>query len=140
MSLSQLVETYKFWDVVTLWAKEQLDHEEIVARALAKAVICDGLLLNSVDKRWPKSDRESMELKGYPYVGYCPVKGGEMMVLKVEALEHLLAIVRRAETPSRTVLAREFILQKDFAKWLGEAEQPLPSFWFPDSTPVGGVA
>ncbi len=51
MPLSQLVESFKFWDVVALWAKEQLDHEEVVARALAKAVICDGLRLNSVDKR-----------------------------------------------------------------------------------------
>jgi len=32
MSLSQLVESYKFWDVVTHWAKERLEHEETVAR------------------------------------------------------------------------------------------------------------
>ena len=136
MSLSHLVESYKFWDVVTLWAKEQLDHEEIVARALAKAVICDGLPLNSVDKRWPKGARDKIELKGYPYVGYCPVQGGEMMILKVEALEHLLAIVRRAETPSRTVLAEEFILREAFARWSKAADQPLPSFWFPESSPA----
>ena len=136
MSLSQLVESYKFWDVVTLWAKEQLENEVIVASALAKAVICDGLALNSVDKRWIKGDEDKVELKGYPYVGYCPVQGGDMMVLRVEALEHLLAIVRRAETPSRDVLAQEFICQKDFAQWLGDAKQPLPSFWFPESSPA----
>jgi hypothetical protein len=137
MPLSQLVESYNFWDVVTLWAKEQLDNEGIVARALASAVICDGLALNSVDKRWLKGDREKIELRGYPYMGYCPVQGGEMMVLRVEALEHLLAIVRRAETPSRDVLAQEFVLQKDFAKWLGDSNHPLPSFWFAESSVAG---
>jgi hypothetical protein len=28
MPLSQLVESYKFWDVVTHWAKERLEHEK----------------------------------------------------------------------------------------------------------------
>jgi len=136
MPLSQLVESFKFWDVVALWAKEQLDHEEVVARALAKAVICDGLRLNSVEKGWPRGGREKNELKGYPYVGYRPMQGGEMMVLRVDALEHLLAIVRRAETPSRHVLAQEFILRKDFARWLGDAKLSLPSFWFPEPSSV----
>ena len=134
MPLSQLVETYKFWDVVTLWANEHTDREDTIARALAKAVICNGLPLNSVDKRWPKGDRGKSELRGYPYVGYRAIQGGEMVVLRVEALEHLLAIVRRAETPSRIILSHEFILREDFAQWLGSVEQPLPSFWFPESS------
>ena len=41
MSLSQLVESYKFWDVVTLWAKEKLEHEDIVAKpGYSVAVLC----------------------------------------------------------------------------------------------------
>ena len=136
MPISQLVETYKFWDVVTLWAQEQTDREEIIARAIAKAVICNGLPLNSVDKRWPKGERGKSDLRGYPYVGYRAIQGGPMVVLRVESLEHLLAVVRRAETPSREILAQEFILREDFARWLGEVEQPLPSFWFPESAKI----
>ena len=43
------IESYKFWDIVTLWAKEQLESEELVTRALAKGVIRDGLKLQSVN-------------------------------------------------------------------------------------------
>ena len=57
-----------------MWAKERLEHEEIVARALAVALIRDGLVLNSVDARWMEA-KEKVEFKGYPYVGFCPVIG-----------------------------------------------------------------
>jgi hypothetical protein len=33
------VESHKFWDIVALWAKEQLEAEEVIARALAKGVL-----------------------------------------------------------------------------------------------------
>src|ERR1700730_623198 len=62
------VESYKFWDVVTLWAKEQLEAEEVIARALAKAVIRDGLRLQSTDIRWAKG--AALELRGEPFVGF----------------------------------------------------------------------
>jgi len=31
------VESFKFWDIVTLWAKEELESEEVVARALVRS-------------------------------------------------------------------------------------------------------
>jgi hypothetical protein len=42
MLLSQHVESYRFWEVVTQWAQERLQHEHVVARVLAKAVVRDG--------------------------------------------------------------------------------------------------
>ena len=128
--LSTQVESYKFWDVVTLWSKERLENEEIVARVLARAVICDGLILNSVDPRWVKSAEGKGELKGYPYVGYCPVHGGELMILKAESLAHLLSIVREATSPSRDILSNEFVHREEFKCWLVWADEPYPAFWF----------
>ena len=69
--LSHLAETYKFWEVVTQWVKERLEHEEIVARALSRAVIYDGLALNNVDKHWLFGSRNGSPLRGHPFVGYC---------------------------------------------------------------------
>ena len=37
-------ESYRFWDIVTQWAAEKLQHEQVVARVLAKGVIRDGTL------------------------------------------------------------------------------------------------
>jgi hypothetical protein len=128
MTARHHIESYKFWDVVTLWAKEQLESEEVVARALAKAVIRDGLRLQSTDIRWVKA--RAMELKGQPFVGFCAMPGADLAVLKAEALEHLLAVVREATRPSRTVLRDEFITKEDFRLWLQSTEQELPSFWF----------
>lgn len=62
MTARHHTESYKFWDVVALWAKEQLESEEVVARALAKAVIRDGLRLQSTDIRWVKA--RAMEFEG----------------------------------------------------------------------------
>lgn len=53
-----------------------------------------------------------------------------MTVLRAEALEHLLAVVREARRPSRTVLRDEFITKKDFRDWLRSTKQELPAFWF----------
>jgi hypothetical protein len=128
-----MVESYKFWDIVTLWAKERLDHEEIVARALARGIICDGLKCQSIDMRWVKDGKAKMEFRGYPYVGYCAEPGGPMIILRAEALEHLLAIVRKAKTPSKKWLGEEFVFRDDFKAWLNKTEQPLPNFWFGES-------
>lgn len=133
MDLRHLVESYKFWDVVTFWAKETLDHEDIVARALARGIICDGLKCQSIDIRWVKDGKGKMEFRGYPYVGYCAEPEGSMIIIRAEALEHLLAIVRKAKTPSQKFLKEEFIFKDDFRDWLEKTEQPLPTFWFPKS-------
>ena len=128
MAARHHIESYKFWDIVTLWAKEQLESEEVVARALAKAVVRDGLRLQSTDIRWVKA--RAMELKGQPFVGFCAVPGAELAVLRAEALEHLLAVVREAQRPSRSVLRDEFITKDDFRHWLRGTKQELPAFWF----------
>jgi hypothetical protein len=102
MQASQLVESYKFWDVVTQWARESLQSEEIVARALARGVIMDGLRVNSTDPRWMKTDRS---LTGSPYVGYTAVPGAAPLVLRIEALEqaHQMNIRDKACVPAVVV-------------------------------------
>jgi hypothetical protein len=130
MATRHQVESYKFWDIVTLWAKEQLEPEELVARALAKGIVRDGLRLNSTDLRWVKGKGSSLSLNGQPYVGFCAVPGAELSVLRAQALEHLLAVVRQARRPSRRLLRDEFILRDDFRRWLRVTKQELPVFWF----------
>lgn len=130
MTVRNQVESYKFWDVVTLWAREELESEEVIARALAKGVIRDGLRLNSTDLRWIKGKASALALNGQPYVGFCAKPGGDLCVLRAEALEHLLAVVRQARRPSRRSLREEFIFRDDFRRWLRSTKQPLPAFWF----------
>ena len=130
MTTRHEVESYKFWDIVTLWAKEDLESEEIVARALAKGVVRDGLRLNSTDLRWIKGKASALALNGQPYVGFCARPGGELCVLLAEALEHILGVVREARRPSRKALREEFILREDFRRWLRGTRQALPAFWF----------
>jgi hypothetical protein len=127
MDASQLVESYKFWDVVALWSRERLEHELIVARALAGRVIVDGLRLHSVDPKWVSADRS---LTGYPYVGYCAKGDGAPILLRAGALGHLLAVVGSAVEPSREALSAEFLLREDLREWLAGSGQALPSFWF----------
>lgn len=67
MHLSQHVENDRFWEVVTLWAQGRLQHEHIVARALAKAVVRDGLRGQSAAPRWLTPG--TSELRGAPLVG-----------------------------------------------------------------------
>ena len=129
-TLTPFIESYRFWDVVTLWGRERLEHEEIVARVLAQAVIRDGLRVQSIDTRWVKGNDHTIEFRGYPYVGFCAKAGLPMCVLRAEALEHLLAIVQRAETPNRERLADEFVLREDFRAWVAVTGCPLPTFWF----------
>jgi hypothetical protein len=133
MDLRHMVESYKFWDVVTLWAKERLDHEDIVARALAVGIIKDGLKCQSIDMLWVKDGKVDIIFRGYPYVGYCAEPEGSMVILRAEALEHLLAIVRKAKTPSKKLLKDEFIFKNDFRNWIEKTEQPFPNFWFSES-------
>ena len=127
MNPSQLVETYKFWDIAALWASERVENELVIARALARGVITDGLRFQSADARWLKADRS---LTGHPYVGYAADPSSTPVMLRVEVLEHLLAIVRQAATPSREILSVEFVGREDFCNWLKSTGQALPSFWF----------
>jgi len=130
MTARHQVESYRFWDIVTLWAKEHLESEEVIARALAKGVIRDGLRLSSTDLRWVKGKTSALALNGQPYVGFCAKPGGELCVLRAEAVDHLLAVVREARRPSRKALREEFVLRDDFRRWLRSTKQALPAFWF----------
>lgn len=131
MALTELVETYKFWEVVSMWAEEINADEDIVARVLAKAVVREGLILNSIDPQTLKDKKNpNMELRGEPYIGYSSSKGNGMMVLNKEALAHLTAIVGKAEKPNPALLIHEFFNKENFKRWLEQAEQELPVFWF----------
>jgi hypothetical protein len=125
----QLVASYKFWDIAALWAAERLDNELVIARALARGIIVDGLRFQSVDSKWVKPSRS---LTGYPYVGYAADPEKPPVLLRAEALEHLLAVVRQAAVPSRQILGDEFVLRDDFRAWIRATRQMLPAFWFGD--------
>ncbi len=125
----QLVASYKFWDIAPLWAVERLENELVIARALARGIIVDGLRFHSVDSNWVKPARS---LTGFPYVGYAADSSKPPVLLNAQALEHLLAVVRQAAVPSREILKDEFVLREDFRAWLKATRQMLPGFWFGD--------
>lgn len=127
--LSQLVESYRYWDVVRLWARERLEHDEVVARAIARAVVCDGLMLQSVDARWVMGSDPNLELAGRPFVGFCAAPGCPMSIIRATALEHLLAVVHCAEVPSPQKLAEEFFVRADFLSWCERSGVEHPRFW-----------
>lgn len=129
-SLSQLVESYRFGEVVRLWSRERLESEDVVARVLARAVVCDGLKLQSVDARWVSGASQNVEFRGQPYVGYCATPDAPMCILRATALDHLLAIIHRAETPSLQALSEEFVVRDDFKAWCERTNLPPPVFWF----------
>ena len=132
MTIGHRIESHKFWDIVTLWSRERLEHESLVARALATAIVKEGLMLHSTDPKWVKGNDGNFELKGTPYVGYDPTGSGEVMILKSEALEHLLNVVRSAREPDHSILSGEFIFRADFARWLIWSGEEWPKFWFPE--------
>ena len=132
MLLGHKIESHKFNDIITLWAKERLEHETLIARALVTAVVKDGLMLHSTDPKWLKGNNGGFELRGTPYVGYDPLGAGEIMVLKTEVLEHLLSVVSSAKEPDKSKLSDEFIFRDDFARWLSQSEEECPKFWFPE--------
>ncbi len=129
-SLSQMVETYRFDDVASLWARERLEHEAIVARALARAIVCDGLRVQSVDSRWANGTLKPMAFNGYPYVGYTARPGSAPSILRASALRHLMAIVERGVKPDLGRLHEEFIERNDFRRWLVRRNLALPRFWY----------
>ena len=128
MLLSQHVESYRFWEVVAQWAAEKLQHEHVIARVLAKAVLRDGLRLQSVDPRWARVG--TFELRGAPLVGYVAREGALPVFLRAAALSHLRVIVERAAVPQAELLSEEFLAKQDFQAWLARMELPLPAFWF----------
>ena len=134
MSTSQLVESYRFWDVVTLWARELLEHEDVVASTLSRGIIRDGLNFQNADPKWLKAGNGEIEFRGYPYVGYCAKPNSPMVVLRAKVLEHLLSIVERAEAPSHDLLHDLFVSRDDFHIWLQSSNQKSPDFWYGNQT------
>ena len=128
MVLSQHVESYRFWDVVGLWAEERLEHEHVVARALARGVVRDGLRMQSVEDRWLNPG--TFELRGAPLVGYVARSGSLPIFIRTSALAHLRDVVERAATPDRQQLIEEFVTKQDFLAWLAHFKLPVPAFWF----------
>lgn len=128
MSLSQHVESYRFWDIVAQWAQEQVQHESVVARAMARGVVRDGLRLQSVDARW--LNQGTFELRGAPLVGYVAREGCLPIFIRATALTHLRQVVESAAVPDRECLFEEFVTKQDFLTWLAQCKLPVPSFWF----------
>jgi|GEM_PF-792390 len=128
MEVGHHIESYRIWDVISQWGRETLQHEIILARVIAKAVIRDGLRVQSVDPRW--MTRGTFELHGSPFVGYVARDGALPIFIRSSALKHLIDIVENAATPDRQALFEECVTRQDFKVWLEQAELPLPSFWF----------
>ena len=124
---SQLVESYRFWEVVTQWAQDRLQHEHVLARVLAQGVVRGGLRVQSVDPRW--KDVGTFELRG-PLVGYVARDGMLPIFIRLSALNHLRAVVERAVVPDPHLLAEEFVTKQDFGAWLAHEGLEKPSFWF----------
>jgi hypothetical protein len=123
-----LVESYRFWDVVSLWGRETLQHEVVVARALARGVVRDGLRMQSVDPKWQGSG--TFDLQGASYVGYVAKQGALPIVIRASALKHMMAVVEKAANPDPLKLHEEFVAKQDFSAWLLSQGAGLPGFWF----------
>ena len=128
MNLGHHVDSYRFWDIVTQWARETLQHEHVVARAMAKGVVCDGLRVQSVDSKW--ANKGTFELRGLPFVGYVAKDGKLPIFIRSSALKHLRDIVENAATPDPQLVFDEFVTKHDFPTWLTQIGLTPPSFWF----------
>jgi hypothetical protein len=132
------IESYRIWDVISQWGRETLQHEIILARVIAKAVIRDGLRVQSVDPRW--ATRGTFELHGSPFVGYVARDGALPIFIRSSALKHLINIVEHAAMPDQQALFDECVTKQDFKAWLEQADLPLPAFWFSLSEQSGAAS
>jgi hypothetical protein len=128
MHLSRHVESYRFWEVVTQWARERMQHEHVVARVLAQGVIREGLRVQSVDPKW--TNVGSFELRGAPIVGYVSREGDLPIFVRATALKHLRGVVERAAVPEPECVHEEFLTKQDFYAWLIRNHILPPSFWY----------
>ena len=131
--LSRFVTTYRFWDVVVLWARERLEHEEVVARALASGIIRSGLAVSEYDpdeRTVSVLQEASISLRAAPWTGYRATDSAPLLRIRAATLSHLIAIVEHGLMPSRNLLFQVTIAQEDFGLWADTQEIPRPSFWF----------
>lgn len=128
MDGSEYVESYRFWDVVTLWARERLQHEVVVARHLAAGFLREGLPVHSQDPRWLSGAAGQVELRGQPHVGFASRPGQAPVVIRASALEHLRAIAA-GEEPDRQRLHEEYINRPEFLAWVAREGLAPARFW-----------
>jgi hypothetical protein len=133
MQASHFVDSYRFWEVASLWAKERGLHETVLACYLAKAFIKGGLRIHSQDPRWLSGAADAQVLRGYPYVGYSPTPGAVPVIIRAGALEHLLAVVGSGREPEQARLHEEYIRREDLRSWLKARQVKPPRFWFTDA-------
>lgn len=130
------VEAFKFRDIVYHWARERLVHEVLVARELAKGVIREGLRFQSVDPKWAKPE---IELRGEPLVGYSARQELPPILIRTDALAHLLAVEKVATDWDSRILTDEIITRNDFRTWLIHTGRSMPAFWFDSSERHNGT-
>ncbi len=121
------VESFKFGDIARIWARERLEHEVVIGRELAQGVVYEGLRFQSINPRWVKSTEP---FRGSPLVGFSAHQDLPPVLLRADALEHLLRIARDAVDPDISILSDEYVLKDDFRKWLVHTGRALPGFWF----------
>ena len=85
MDIETQVESYKFWEIVSLWGRECLEHDVIIARKLAKGIIETGLRFQSTNPKWLNSTEE---LLSYPYSGYTSIAKEGPIIIKAQVLAH----------------------------------------------------
>jgi hypothetical protein len=134
MILSQQAASYRFWEVVVQWSRERLENEQVVARALARAVLQDGLRLHSVDPA--ETTPMTLQLRGAPLVGYVAREGRPPIVIRLTALRHLEAIVGQAAAADPASLSQEFFRKPDLIVWLQRRRIEPPHFWFAPQEPI----
>lgn len=128
MNLSRHVESYPFSEVAARWAAERGEDAAVVARAMARGVLSEGLRVQSVDARWSKPG--TFELRGAPLVGYVALEGMLPIFIRSSALAHLRAVVERAAEPNPKALSEEFLTRQDFQAWLVQWDIARPNFWY----------
>lgn len=57
----------------------------------------------------------------------------EPILIRAEALEHLLAVELKVIDPDVQLLHSEFVKKEDFRIWLVHTGRTLPKFWFAQS-------
>ncbi len=125
-----LVESYKYWDIVTLWGRERLEHDVTIARELAKGIIKNGLRFHSYD---PKYMEPAEEFRSYPYIGYSAYQEALPIIIRAKVLEHLLAVMHENKDPSKNIINEEFVSKNDFREWLVKTGHSLPKFWYSEN-------
>lgn len=122
-----------FWDLAECWSRETGAPLREVVTGLARAVIYDGLLTNSVEAASIDLEAGTLDFRGDPFVGYRAAPESPIMILRNTALRHLVAVARDGAEPRRAALAQEMIRRRDFRAWLTVTGRPLPAFWFAGS-------